>query len=279
MRRWSTTGEKPWAGKIASAIPKSRIPKEVVDAELERIREVIPHVHLQQDLTKADVARLGQEFDLVVIAVGAQSPRTLPIPGKEKLITAMDFLTAAKTKDPVRPGKRVVIIGAGNVGCDVATEAHRLGAMDITLLDVQQPASFGKEREDAEAVGANFRWPVFTKEITDEGVVLQSGELIPADTVLVSIGDAPNIDFLPEGVVIERGYVTVNEFFQTSDPKMFAVGDVVKPGLITDAIGAGRKAAQAICDTLDGKLPGRDPPHDRQKPSHPGVLRPPDPDL
>ena len=241
-------------GKIASAIPHSRIPKEVVSAELDRIRKVIPHVHLKQELKQADMEKIESDYDAVVVAVGAQRPRTIPVPGADRLITALDFLSAAKS-DGIKPGKRVVIIGAGNVGCDVATEAHRLGAKEITLLDVQKPASFGKEREDAEAAGAVFRWPVFTKEITKKGVVLQSGEVIPADTVFISIGDQPNIDFLPKHVEIERGYVKVNEYFQTTAPKIFAVGDVARPGLLTDAIGAGRKAAQAICDILDGNPP------------------------
>ena len=87
-----------------------------------------------------------------------------------------------------KPGKRVVIIGAGNVGCDVATEAHRLGAASVTLIDIQEPASFGAEREAAEAVGAQFRWPCFTKAIIQEGVELTDGEVLPADTVVVSIG-------------------------------------------------------------------------------------------
>ncbi len=245
---------KTLGGKLAASIPNSRIPKEVVSAELERIQKVIPHVHLKQELKKEDMVRLEGDYDAVVIAVGAQRPRTLPVPGKERMITALDFLVAAKT-DGIKPGKRVVIIGAGNVGCDVATEAHRLGAEDITLLDVQKPASFGKEREDAEAVGAVFRWPVFTKEITAEGVVLQSGELIPADTVFVSIGDQPNVDFLPESVEVERGFIKVNDYYQTTAPKIFAVGDVARPGLLTDAIGAGRKAAGAICDILEGNPP------------------------
>ena len=91
----------------------------------------------------------------------------------------------------------MVVIGAGNVGCDVATEAARLGATDILLLDVQEPASFGKERHEAERVGAKFRWPVFTQAIVKEGVQLDTGEIIPADSVFVSIGDAPDLGFLP----------------------------------------------------------------------------------
>jgi ferredoxin len=139
------------------------------------------------------------------------------------------------------------------VGCDVATEAHRLGAEVITLLDVQEPASFGTEREAAEAIGAIFKWPVFTQEITASEVTLTSGEQIPADTVIISIGDAPDLEFLPDDVAEANGFVKVNEHFLTTDPKIFAIGDVVKPGLLTDAIGAGRVVAQTICAILADK--------------------------
>jgi NADPH-dependent glutamate synthase beta subunit-like oxidoreductase/glutamate synthase domain-containing protein 3/NAD-dependent dihydropyrimidine dehydrogenase PreA subunit len=246
--------EKTLGGKMASVIPESRIPQEVISKELERLQEVIPHVHLQQVLKPEDVAQIREDFDFVVIAVGAQKPRILPVPGKERMIPALDFLKQAKANS-VRPGKRVVIIGAGNVGCDAATEAHRLGAETITLIDVQEPASFGEEREAAESVGATFRWPCFTKEITDTGVTLTSGEEIPAETVIISIGDAPDLAFLPSEVATERGFIVVNDHCQTTDAKIFAIGDVVKPGLLTDAIGAGRKAAAAIIDILAGRRP------------------------
>ncbi len=244
-------------GKISATIPESRIPKDILDTELDRIREVIPHVHLQQRLEQDEVEQLREDYDFVVLATGAQKPRTLPIPGAERALTALDFLAGAK-KGKVDPGKRVVVIGAGNVGCDVATEAHRLGAEEMTLIDIQKPAAFGKEREEAEEAGATFRWPVFTREITEAGVVLQDGELLPADTVVISIGDAPEVDFLPEEVRVERGFVKVNERYQTTDPKIFAVGDIVRPGLITDAIGAGRKAAGAIVDIFAGRRPAGD---------------------
>jgi ferredoxin len=137
----------------------------------------------------------------------------------------------------------------------VATEASRLGAKDITLLDVQAPASFGKEREEAEHVGAKFRWPVFTQAITEEGVQLDSGEVIRADSVFISIGDAPDLEFLSEEIALERGFVKVDEHYQTSNPKVFAIGDAVRPGLLTDAIGAGRRAADAIDAVASGKRP------------------------
>jgi len=239
-------------GKIASVIPGSRIPEAVITAELERIRKAIPHVHLQQRLDRNDFERLQGDYDFLVIAVGAQKPRTLPVPGKELAMTALDFLKLSKAGN-ILPGKRVVIIGAGNVGCDVATEARRLSADTITLIDVQKPASFGKERQDAEAAGAVFRWPCFTREITSEGVVLSTGETLPADNVIISIGDAPDLDFLSEAVATEKGFVQVNAHYQTVVPTVFAIGDAVKPGLLTDAIGSGRKAASAILKLIEGQ--------------------------
>jgi NADPH-dependent glutamate synthase beta subunit-like oxidoreductase/glutamate synthase domain-containing protein 3/NAD-dependent dihydropyrimidine dehydrogenase PreA subunit len=244
-------------GKISALIPRTRIPDEIVEAELKRVQDALPHVYLQQKLTDNDLEQIKADYDFVVIAIGAQKPRILPIPGNEKMIPALEFLRRSKL-DQIEVGKRVVIIGAGNVGCDAATEAHRLGAKTITLVDIQEPLSFGKERQAAEAIGAQFRWPCFSKAVTDEGLELTTGEVIRAETIIISVGDVPDLDFLPDSVATERGFIKVNEYFQTSDPKIFAIGDAVRLGLLTDAIGAGRQTAQSISDILEGKRPRGD---------------------
>jgi NADPH-dependent glutamate synthase beta subunit-like oxidoreductase/glutamate synthase domain-containing protein 3/ferredoxin len=249
--------QRELGGKITGVIPRTRIPDEVVGAEVARVRETLPHVHLQQPLTREELEQLKVDYDFVVIAVGAQKPRILPVPGKERLIPALQFLRQSRL-DGVQVGRRVVIIGAGNVGCDAASEAHRLGAEEITLIDIQQPASFGKERAEAEAAGAKFRWPVFTRAILDSGVELTTGEVIPADTVIISIGDQPELEFLPPSVATDRGFIVVDDAFQTTDPKIFALGDAVKLGLLTDAIGAGRQVAQVIGDIFAGRRPRGD---------------------
>ncbi|EHJ48411.1 Glutamate synthase (NADPH) [Solidesulfovibrio carbinoliphilus subsp. oakridgensis] len=249
--------EEKLGGKITQAIPSTRIPAEVLDAEVKRAQEILPHIQLKQALSTDEFAQIVTDFDFTVLAIGANKPRVLPVPGKELAVPALTFLKAAK-KGTATAGKRVVIIGAGNVGCDVATEAARLGAESITLIDIQKPAAFGKEKKDAEAVGAVFKWPCFTKEITKDGVVLQSGELVPADTVILSVGDVPDVEFLGDTIATERGHVTVSEIYQTTNPKVFAIGDIVKPGLLTQAIGMGRDAARAIGDMLAGKRPVED---------------------
>jgi Fe-S-cluster-containing hydrogenase component 2 len=163
----------------------------------------------------------------------------------------------------------VVVIGAGNVGCDVATEAYRLGAKEVTLVDVQKPASFGKEREAAQKAGARFMWPVTTEAITRKGVVLSTGEVVPADTVVVSIGDKPDHGFLPATLDTSGGFIKVNEEYRTTDMNVFAIGDSVRPGLITDAIGAGRKVAESI----DAAFTGAEESHDRLQVMDPARVR------
>ncbi len=245
---------KTLGGKISSQIPEGRIPQEVLDTELERVGRLLPHVELDKNLERADFKKLKEDFDFIVLATGSQKPRLLPVKGKELLVPSGDFLRRAKA-GKLNPGKRVVIIGAGNVGCDVAGEAGRLGATQITLLDVQAPASFGKEREEAERYGAVFRWPCFTKSISKKGVTLADGEFLEADTVVISIGDVPDLDFLPDNIATEQGYVAVNDVMQTTDPQVFAIGDVVRLGLLTQAIGDGRGCALAIDAILKGERP------------------------
>jgi NADPH-dependent glutamate synthase beta subunit-like oxidoreductase/glutamate synthase domain-containing protein 3/Pyruvate/2-oxoacid:ferredoxin oxidoreductase delta subunit len=251
-------------GKITDMIPGSRIPDEVVEHELTRVSKQLTHINLKHPLTKREFSEVKERYDFTVIAVGAQKPRMIPVPGNERAISALEFLRQSKT-GKASVGERVVVIGAGNVGCDAAAEAARLGAKDVTLIDIQEPASYGKERKAAEAAGAKFLWPRFTKAIMEKDVELTDGQILPADTVIVSIGDQPDLSFLPEDIVTDRGFIVVDDHFQTSDPQVFAIGDAVKLGLLTDAIGAGRLTAIAIDNVLKGsyetfdKLPPIDP--------------------
>jgi pyruvate/2-oxoglutarate dehydrogenase complex dihydrolipoamide dehydrogenase (E3) component len=207
-------------------------------------------VSLNTEMTRSTFAELQKEFDYVVIAIGTHEPRRIPFPGHEKVLTALDFLKSAKSAAPMKLGREVVVIGAGNVGCDVACEAYRLGAEKVTLVDIQKPLAFGAEKEAAEALGAKFRWPVMTKAITDEGLVTTEGDLIPAQTVIISIGDVPALSFLPEGIetitVGGAAWITTNKAHVTSNTKVLAIGDVERPGLATNALGAGKEAAEFI---------------------------------
>ncbi|MEN8188830.1 MAG: FAD-dependent oxidoreductase [Thermodesulfobacteriota bacterium] len=238
-------------GKIAQVIPWERLSQAIWDQEIERFLNTPNiHVHLGEAMTRDKFKSLQDEFDYVIVAVGTHKPRTIPFPGHEKVLPALDFLKKAKSDNPDKVGKEVVVIGAGNVGCDVACEAYRLGAETVTLVDIQKPLAFGHEKEAAEALGAEFRWPVMTKEVTDEGLVMDSGEVIAAQTVIISIGDVPSLKFLPEDVetltIGGAAWVKTDDAHLTSNSKVLAVGDVEKPGLATNALGAGKTAAEYI---------------------------------
>jgi len=245
-------------GKLVQVIPWERLSQAIWDVEIKRFL-AMPNikVHLNVDMDKEQFAGLERDYDYVVIAVGTHEPRRLPFPGQERVITALDFLKKAKSEAPMAVGREVVVIGAGNVGCDVACEAYRLGAEKVTLVDIQKPLAFGKEKEAAEAHGAVFRWPVVTKEVTVEGIVTASGETIPAQTVIISIGDVPALPFLPETIetvsVGGAAWITTDKAHVTSNARVLAVGDVEKPGLATNALGAGKTAAEYIVADIKGE--------------------------
>ncbi len=244
-------------GKLAQVIPWERLSLAIWDQEIKRFMET-PNisVNLNVEMTQEKFTALEKEFDYVVVAVGTHVPRKLTFPGSEKVLTALDFLKRAKSTSPMRVGKDVVVIGAGNVGCDVACEAYRLGAENVTLVDIQKPLAFGKEKEAAAALGAVFKWPVTTKEVTTEGLVSTEGDLIPAQTVIISIGDIPALSFLPETIdTVTLGgaaWIMTDQAHLTSNANVLAVGDVEKPGLATHALGAGKTAAEYIIAAFRG---------------------------
>lgn len=253
-------------GKMTDIIPGSRMPDDVLAHELKRLGDQITHVHMNHPLGQKDFLKLTDGYDFIVVAVGAQKPRMISAPGNKRAITALEFLRLSKS-DKIHVGETVVIIGAGNVGCDAATEAARLGAKEITLIDIQEPASYGKERKAAEAIGARFLWPAVAEAITEKTVELEGGEVLPADTVIVSIGDQPDLNFLPDSIAVNQGFIAVDDRYRSSDPRVFAIGDAVRPGLLTEAIGAGRIAAQTIDDLLKGRRETCDtlPPVNRER--------------
>lgn len=245
-------------GKLAQTIPWERLSKAVWETEVARfLKTKNLHVNLGVTLSRDKLEALKNEFDAVVVAVGTHQPRTLSFPGHERVIPALDYLKAAKSDKPMATGKQVVIIGAGNVGCDVAAEAYRLGADQVVLVDIQKPLAFGKEREAAEALGATFKWPFMTREVTAEGLVGADGTVIPAQTVIISIGDIPSLPFLPETVDVVKvagaSWIKTDETGRTSDAKIFAIGDVERPGLATNALGAGKRTAEYLIAQFTGQ--------------------------
>ncbi|MBQ1914932.1 MAG: 4Fe-4S binding protein, partial [Selenomonadaceae bacterium] len=115
----------------------------------------------------------------------------------------------------------------------------------VIAVDVQKPAAFKEEIDYIEGLGGKIVWPFFTQKITKEGIYANDGTFLPADQVIVSIGEEPVLDFLPEDDSIQkfRGSWLVPKEDKSILPGVFAAGDTIKPGRLTDAIGDGRKAA------------------------------------
>ncbi|HEX8950087.1 MAG TPA: FAD-dependent oxidoreductase [Dissulfurispiraceae bacterium] len=236
-------------GKLELCIPRERLPQEILRKELSRFKEIGVNVHLNAKVDRKKFEELYGNHDLVVVACGAHKPRTMNFPGSEHAVSAYDFLRGInRGEHPALKGKKVVVIGAGNVGMDVASEAYNCGAESVTAVDIQKPAAFGKEVETATAKGTQILWPRFTESYDHAGRRLhfKDGTSLDADLVVVSIGDTPVLDFLPQGIHTEKGWIGVNETGQTSDVKVFAIGDATRLGLVTHAIGQGRTVAETI---------------------------------
>ncbi|HDY71029.1 MAG TPA: 4Fe-4S ferredoxin, partial [Nitrospirae bacterium] len=239
--------EDKLGGKLELCIPRERLPHEVLKKELDRFREIGVEVHLSSRINQEHFREIYKDHDVVIVACGAHKPRKMNVEGAENMVTAYDFLKGINTgglsdlKD-----RKVVIIGAGNVGMDVAAQAFHCGAKEVTAVDIQKPAAFGKELEIAESLGTGILWPKFTERYSkEEGrIYFTDGSSLDADLVVVSIGDTPATDFLPPSVHTDKqGWIEADEAGHTSDPKIYAIGDATRLGLVTHAVGHGRKAA------------------------------------
>ena len=82
-----------------------------------------------------------------------------------------------------------------------------MGAESVTCIDVQKPAAFAHEIAHIEALGGKLLWPVMTKEIIDRGLITADGTLISGDMVIITIGESPDLGYLPEGVRKFRDWV------------------------------------------------------------------------
>ncbi|NOZ68488.1 MAG: FAD-dependent oxidoreductase [Deferribacteres bacterium] len=256
--------EKKLGGKLEYCIPRGRLPQEILSRELKRIAEIGINIHLGVKVNKKKFDDLYRSHDAVVVACGAHKPRKLDVPGIRDMVTAYDFLKNINLgKLPDLKDKKVVIIGAGNVGMDVAAQAFHCGAKEVTAVDVQKPAAFGKELEIAESLGTKIIWPKFTEKYVrkEKRIYFTDGTSLEADLAVVAIGDMPSTEFLPPAVHTHKnGWIQADDAGFTSDAKVFAIGDVTSLGLVTHAIGHGKKAAKAVHAQLSGRSYYMPPP-------------------
>ncbi|MDZ4180815.1 MAG: FAD-dependent oxidoreductase, partial [Coriobacteriia bacterium] len=274
-------------GALYSGVPSYRLPREVLHGEIDNLVEYGLELRCGIEIgTDVPIDHLIGEYDAVLIAAGLQLSRILPIPGADAIgVTgALEFLRAANWKhDAGVKGKRVMVIGGGNVAVDVARCALRVGASEVRLacleaseempchpweieeaLDEGVIAMCGQGPEkvleqDGRVVGMQLRecLSVFDAAGRFSPVFGEDYTAIDCDVVVFSVGQAPELAAVVAGsdlVLTERGLLPVDgTLFTTEAAGVFACGEVVTgPGSCIASIATGHEAATSIHRYLEG---------------------------
>jgi glutamate synthase (NADPH/NADH) small chain len=287
-------------GVLMYGIPEFRMPKKIVQAEVDYIKKI--GVELKTNYTIGKIFTIDElfesGFDAIFVGSGAGLPRFMRIPGENLggVYSANEFLIRVnlmkaylfpKYDTPIRIGKKVAVIGGGNVAMDSARSALRLGAEEVYIVyrrSKEELPARAEEVENAEEEGINFRFltnPVkflgdqsgWVKAI--ECIRMELGEpdasgrrrpspikdsefMMDVDTAVIAIGQTPNplIQRTTEGLETTKwGTIVVNEETgETTKKCVYAGGDVVSgAATVISAMGAGKKAAQSIHQYLMNK--------------------------
>lgn len=288
-------------GVLMYGIPEFRLPKAVVQAEVSNLKKLGVKIEVNSVVGKfTTVDELIEEdgFDAIFIGTGAGLPYFMNIPGENScgVYSANEFLTRSNLMKayqfpdwdtPVKIGKKVAVLGGGNVAMDAARTALRLGAEESWIVyrrSHEELPARAEEAEHAEEEGVKFAFLTSPVEIysNDQGLVTgmkcikfelgepdASGRRRPVaiegseydmdvDTVVVAIGQGPNplVPKTTKGLELtKRGTIVADpETGATSKPGVYAGGDVVTgAATVILAMGAGRKAANAMHEYLTSK--------------------------
>ena len=255
-------------GMMRFGIPKYRLPRDVLDAEIDRIRTFGVTIALNAKVANIRDAMDGGGFDAAFLAVGAHIAKRAYIPAGEavRILDAVALLRSMESEDKPLLGRRVAIYGGGNTALDVARTAKRLGAAEAIIVyrrtrDRMPAHDF--EVEEAIEEGVLMKWLSTIKrmdegKITVEKMVLDdkgfpqpTGELetLEADSLVLALGqdvDLSLLDGVP-GLAIKDGVVEVGPNMMTGSAGIFAGGDMVPAErTVTVAVGHGKKAARNI---------------------------------
>lgn len=259
-------------GMMRFGIPKYRLPREVLDAEIKRIEDL--GVCFEFNAKVENVDDVADDFDAVFLAVGAHIGRHADIPagGSAKVMDAVQLLADMEGEDKPMLGRRVVIYGGGNTAIDAARTAKRLGAEEAVIVyrrnRDRMPAHDSEVRE-AEEEGIMMRWlstikhidggklTVEKMELDENGFPQPTGEFeeLGADSVVMALGQESDLGLVERArdIEIEKGVVQVNSQMMTGRRGVFAGGDMVpSERTVTVAIGHGKKAARYIDAFLHG---------------------------
>jgi NADPH-dependent glutamate synthase beta subunit-like oxidoreductase len=264
-------------GMMRFGIPRYRLPRAVLDAEVARILRL--GVTLELDTPVQDLAatiRAGG-FDATFLAVGAQVGRRAYIPAGSaaRVLDAVSVLHDLEEDERPLLGRRVAVYGGGNTAIDTARTAKRLGASDALVVyrrtKERMPAHESEVRE-AEEEGVRFRWLSTIEQVGEATITVEQMELdesgfpqptgttdvLAADSVVLALGQESDLSLLSHlgGLDVEGGVVRTAPSMMTGHPGVFAGGDVTQgERSVTVAVGHGRHAAASIDGWLSGSAP------------------------
>lgn len=278
-------------GMAAMGIPDYRLPRNILHREVELVQELGVEIRYNVQVGKdISFAKLREDYDAIFIGVGAQGSMPMGVEGEDQnydgYIPGVKYLLDINLgRDPYPAGKKVVVVGGGNVAIDCVRSSFRIGKPDVNLVYRRSKAEMPAdpvEIKDAEDEEVKFHYLCNpTKIIAKEGKVVgvelirmelgepdQSGRrrpvpvkgsefVIDADIVIPAIGQQLDLSFLNEADGIKatkRNTVVVDpEIFETSQPGVFSAGDCVTgPDVLVRATGNGKRAAEKIDLYLKG---------------------------
>jgi 2-oxoacid:acceptor oxidoreductase delta subunit (pyruvate/2-ketoisovalerate family) len=262
-------------GMMRFGIPKYRLPRDVLDAEMQRIVELGVTVRLGVKVT--DIAQAMREggFSAAFLAVGAHIAKRAFIPAKDsaRILDAVSVLRSMEGEEAPLLGRRVVVYGGGNTAIDVARTAKRLGATEAIIVyrrTREKMPAHDFEVEEALEEGVMVKWLSTIKQASGGALTIEkmtldekgnpqpTGQLetLEADSVVLALGqdvDLSLLDHVP-GLKVDDGVVEVDpQTMMTGYAGLFAGGDMVPAERnVTVAVGHGKKAARHIDAWLRG---------------------------
>ncbi len=269
-------------GMMRFGIPRYRLPRDVLDAEVQRILDL--GVRLECDAKVTDIAQAMREggFDAAFLAVGAHIGRRAYIPAGEAahILDAVSLLRGMEDEEKPLLGRRVVVYGGGNTAMDAARTARRLGAEEAIVVyrrTRERMPAHDFEVQEAEQEGVMMKWLSTIKraeqgklvlermELDGDGFPQPTGELeeLQADSLVLALGQEADLSLLDgvPGLVVEDGVVQVDQRMMTGYEGIFAGGDMVPAErTVTVGVGHGKQAARNV----DQWLRGRDYVHPSQ---------------
>ncbi|MBL8329206.1 MAG: NAD(P)-binding protein [Rubrivivax sp.] len=263
-------------GMMRFGIPQYRLPREVLQAEMQRIIDMGVQVQLNAKVSALEETLAQGGFDAAFLAVGAHIARRAWIPAKDgsRILDAVSVLRSMEGEDKPMLGRRVVVYGGGNTAIDVARTARRLGATEAIIVyrrTREKMPAHDFEVEEALQEGVMVKWLSTIKqqgedgELTIEKMTLDaqgnpqpSGEFetLQADSLVLALGQDVDLGFLEgvPGLAVKDGVVQVDpQTLMTGRAGLFAGGDMVPAERnVTVAVGHGKKAARHIDAWLQG---------------------------